>query len=212
MNNDRALVRSFGKNLHRYFRVMSVKARICPFGGPAGEFSYLLSSSKCLVILLKNLSGGRSATARPDLKIIRICRRRTVLDTQIRQRAGAQVSAMAGPAGHTACPAEVVFIDSGDHLDHSTRRAFHCSVYGKPFPSGIAVRSMAIQAVQAQSSGNHSHGVHELVHWNSLKNLHVLEKLFRHLWFWFRSALAAGHGYAQKAHHYHSRHTDNCSP
>src|SRR5215813_101161 len=131
MNDDRALVRSFGKNLHRYFRVMSVKARIRPFGGPAGEFGYLLSSSKSLVILLKNIIGGRPATARPYLNIIWIFHRRTVLDTQIRQRAGAQVSAMAGPAGHTACPSEVIFIDRGDHLDHSARSTLHRRVGGE---------------------------------------------------------------------------------
>src|SRR5438093_4297413 len=71
---------------------------------------------------------------------------------------------------------------------------------------------MAIQTVQAQGSGDHSHRVHELVYGNSLEYLDVFEKVFRHLGFWFLSTLAAGYGDAQEAHHYYSQHTKNCSP
>src|SRR5262245_36108358 len=100
MNDDGALVRSFGKDLHRYLRVMSIKPCICSFGGETSESAQPLSSTKRLEIFIKNLIGGRSAFARPDLNVIWIFHRRAVLDTQIRQRAGAQVSAMAGPAGY----------------------------------------------------------------------------------------------------------------
>src|SRR5262245_13764796 len=111
MNDHGALVRSFGKNLYRYLRVMGIKPRICSFGGEAGEIGQTLRSTKRLEILVKNFVGGRSAFARPDLNIIWIFNRRAVLDTQIRQCAGAQVSAMAGPARYTAYPSEVVLID-----------------------------------------------------------------------------------------------------
>src|SRR6266446_237084 len=212
MNDDGALVRSFGKNLHRYFRAMGVKPHICSFGGQTGETGQPLSSSKRLEILVKDFIGGRSVTGRLDLNIIRIFHRRTVLDSQILQCTGAQVSAMASPAGHTSYPSEVILIDGGDHLDHSARGALHRGVGGEPFPGGIAVRCMAIQAVQAQGRGNHSHRVHELVYGNSLEYLHVFETVFRHLGLWFLCTRPAGYRDAQTAHHYCSQHTKDCSP
>src|SRR6267142_6433370 len=100
MNDEGALVRSFGKNLHRYFRAMGVKPGICSFGGETGETGQPLSSTERLEILVKNFIGGRPASGGQELNSIWIFHRLTVLDRQIWQCAGAQVSAMAGPAGH----------------------------------------------------------------------------------------------------------------
>src|SRR6267378_3170469 len=54
------------------------------------------------------------------------------------------------------------------------RRSPRCLV-GKAFPFVDAFRNMAIDAVQAQGCGKHTHRVHELIHGNTFENLDVLE-------------------------------------
>src|SRR5262249_47808255 len=140
MNDHGALVRCLGENLHGHFCVMSIKTGVSSLCGPTFEIGQALSSSERLVIFVENFVGRRSPTAGPDLNIIWIFHRRSVLDSQIGQRGWPQVSAMTRPARYTACSSEIVFIDRGDHLDHAARRALHRGVNGKPFPGGIAIR------------------------------------------------------------------------
>ena len=149
---------------------------------------------------------------RPDLNVVWILHRRAVLNGQIRQRAGAQVSAMACPAGYALGSGKVLLVDGGDHLDHFPRSVFNRRIQGEFCPGLIGVRRVAIQAVEAQSGGNHSHRVHELIDGNSFKDRHVLESLFAHLRLQKRlSSLAPGYGGAQQANKSSCGHTDSAS-
>ena len=115
-----------------------------------------------------------------DDNFVRIFHRRRVLRGQIRQNLGAHVAAMARVTGDGAHSAEVVLVDFVHHRHHPAGRYLQWRLVGKLFPGADAFRDMAVDAVQAEGGGKHSHRVHEFVYGNPFENIDFLENFFRH--------------------------------
>ena len=87
---------------------------------------------------------------------------------------------MTGVAGHDLTTAKVALVDPGNHLHHATRRALEIVVVGVLRPVPAALVDVAVGAVHTERRGEEPHGPHELIHWNALEHLDVLEDLLCH--------------------------------
>jgi hypothetical protein len=120
---------------------------------------------------------------------------------------------MAGIARHFALSRKIVLVDAIHHQNHSAGSLFVLGFFRKVYPCIRTVLRMTVGAIHAQSSGKHSHRVHEFIYGNSLQGGNVLENFLGHWHSLLRlSSLAAHLNNTQKARDHHAYNTQNRSP
>src|SRR4051794_10193621 len=101
MDRHRPLIRSFGVDLDRGFRLIRVVTGPSAFGYPTGDSGHALGATEGLNIFVEDLIHGWSSgnAARGKDRVIGVVHRDTVLDREARLNLGGSVAAMAGVAG-----------------------------------------------------------------------------------------------------------------
>ena len=155
----------------------------CSFRAEARESAKSLRAAERLNVFVEYIVRITPRAGR-DFHFIRIFLGSAVLHHKTRNDLGPQIAVVARITRHCPNTFELVFVDGGHHLHHRARDSLQLRVVGELVPSVDAFGDVAIDAVQTQGGGKHSHRVHEFIDRNAFQKLDVLENLFCHLRSW----------------------------